>query len=303
MAIEANNLVKRFGTITAVDGVTFEVKSGEFFGFLGPNGAGKTTTIHMLCTLLKPTSGSARIKGYDCTREARDVRNAIGLVFQETTLDKDLTVYENLLLTCYLYNLKRREAQGRIGEIMKVLEIADRRGDLVKTLSGGLKRRVDIARGILHHPRVLFLDEPTIGLDPQARIAIWDMIDRLREQQHMTVFLTTHYLDEAERCDRVAIIDHGKIIALGSPEELKRTIRGEVIHLKTTDDPGVEEEIRKQFETVTKRTQEGLFLEVDSAETFLPPLLRSLGGKILAINITRPSLNDVFIHLTGRAIR
>jgi len=303
LAIEAKGLVKRFGVTTAVDGVTFEVKAGEFFGFLGPNGAGKTTTIHMLCTLLKPTSGSARVNGYDCATEARHVRNAIGLVFQETTLDKDLTVQENLLLTCYLYNMKRHEARERIGAILKVLELTDRRDALVKTLSGGLKRRVDLARGLLHRPKILFLDEPTLGLDPQARVTIWDLIDRLREQEHMTIFLTTHYLDEAERCDRVAIIDHGRISALGSPETLKRTIKGEVIHLKTTDDPRVEDEIRRQFAVVTKRTQDGLLLEIDSAETLLPRLLSSFGGKILSINITRPSLNEVFIHLTGRAIR
>lgn len=303
VAIEAKDLVKRFGLATAVDGVSFEVKSGEFFGFLGPNGAGKTTTIHMLCTLLQPTSGSAKINGYDVVTHALEVRWSIGLVFQETTLDKDLTAYENLLFTCYLHHMKRREAEERIEEILKVMDLVDRRNDLVKKLSGGLKRRLDIARGILHRPKVLFLDEPTIGLDPQARIATWAFIDRLRTEEEMTIFLTTHYLDEAERCDRVGIIDYGKLIALGSPSELKKMIKGEVVQLRTTEDQELRDEIKRRFGVAIQRTEEGLFLEVESGEAFLPQLFQAFGDQILSVNINRPSLNDVFIHLTGRGIR
>lgn len=303
VAIEVKDLVKRFGPVMAVNGVSFEVKSGEFFGFLGPNGAGKTTTIHMLCTLLRPTSGSATINGYDVVTQALQVRWSIGLVFQETTLDKDLTVYENLLFTGYLHHMTRREAEARIEETLKVMDLFDRRNDLVKKLSGGLKRRLDIARGILHRPKVLFLDEPTIGLDPQARIALWTFIEQLRAEEKMTIFLTTHYLDEAERCDRVGIIDYGKLIALGSPSELKRMIKGEVVQLRTTDDQKLQEEIKKRLGVATKRTEEGLFLEVESGEAFLPQLFQAFGRRILAVNINRPSLNDVFIHLTGRGIR
>ncbi|MFN3476895.1 MAG: ATP-binding cassette domain-containing protein [Candidatus Methylomirabilales bacterium] len=303
VAIEVKDLVKRFGPTIAVDGVSFEVKSGEFFGFLGPNGAGKTTTIHMLSTLLRPTSGSAKINGYDVATQALQVRWSIGLVFQETTLDKDLTVYENLLFTCYLHHMTGRKAEERIEETLKVMDLMDRRNDLVKKLSGGLKRRLDIARGILHRPKVLFLDEPTIGLDPQARIAIWAFIERLRAEEEMTVFLTTHYLDEAERCDRVGIIDYGKLIALGSPSALKRMIKGEVVQLKTTEDQKLQDEIKRRFGVATKRTEEGLFLEVESGEVFLPQLFQAFGSRILSVNINRPSLNDVFIHLTGRGIR
>jgi ABC-2 type transport system ATP-binding protein len=303
LAIEVKDLVKKYDTITAVNGISLEVKPGEFFGFLGPNGAGKTTTIHILCTLLKPTSGVVRINGYDCVTQALQVRSSIGLVFQETTLDRELTVYENLLFNCYLYNLKKRVAEDRITEILEISGLKDRKHQSIMKLSGGMRRNLDIARGILHRPKVLFLDEPTIGLDPQARIHIWDFIDGLRKQEEMTVFLTTHYMEEAEKCDRIGIIDHGQIIALGTPAELKRTIKGDVVHLRTKQDPEIEQAIRKQFNLTTKRTPEGIFLQVDSGETFLSLLFKTFGDQIQAININRPSLNDVFIHLTGREFK
>lgn len=303
IAIETKDLVKKYDSITAVNGISLEVRSGEFFGFLGPNGAGKTTTIHILCTLLRPTSGICKINGFDCVTQALQVRNSIGLVFQETTLDRELTVYENLIFNCYLYNLKKKVAETRIEEILKISGLRERKHQSIMKLSGGMRRNLDIARGILHRPKILFLDEPTIGLDPQARIHIWNFIDELRKQEEMTIFLTTHYLEEAEKCDRIGIIDHGQLIALGSPAELKRTIQGDVIHLRTTRDLEIEQAIQKQFSLPTKRTQDGIFLEVDSGETFMPLLFKTFGDQIQAININRPSLNDVFIHLTGREFK
>lgn len=303
IAIEIKDLVKKYDSVTAVNGIALEVRSGEFFGFLGPNGAGKTTTIHILCTLLKPTSGIVKINGYDCVTQALQVRSSIGLVFQETTLDRELTVYENLIFNCYLYNLKKRVAEARIEEILKISGLKERKYDSIKKLSGGMRRNLDIARGILHRPKILFLDEPTIGLDPQARIHIWNFINELRKQEEMTVFLTTHYMEEAEKCDRIGIIDHGQLIALDSPAELKRTIQGDVIHLRTDRDPEIEQAIQKQFGLTTKRTREGIFLKVDSGEAFMPLLFKAFGDQIQAINIHRPSLNDVFLHLTGREFR
>ncbi len=303
VAIEAAQLVKRFGPIIAVDGVSFEVPSGEFFGFLGPNGAGKTTTIHMLCTLLKPTSGSVRVNGQDCVVDAQKVRRSIGLVFQETTLDKDLTSHENLLFSCYLHGMKRSVAEQRIGELLEMFGLRDRKDELVKRLSGGMKRVLDIARGILHRPKILFLDEPTIGLDPQARLRIWKLLEESRQRENMTLFLTTHYIEEAEGCDRVAIIDHGKIIALGGPDELKQTIKGEAIQLRTTDDAHLEAEIGRILKLPVTRTEEGIFFAVESGERVLPLLYKYFGERILSTNINRPSLNDVFLHLTGREIK
>ena len=303
MAIEVHDLVKRYGPIVAVDGVNFQVSSGEFFGFLGPNGAGKTTTIHMLCTLLKPTSGRISVGGYDCVAEALEVRRSIGLVFQETTLDKDLTSYENLLFSCYLHGMKRRVAEERIGKLLELFGLTDRRAELVKRLSGGMKRVLDIARGILHRPKILFLDEPTIGLDPQARLRIWDFLNELRQREGTTVFLTTHYIEEAEGCDRVAIIDHGKIIALGRPDELKQTIAGEVIQIRTTNDAHFEEEIGRMLKLPVRRTEEGIFFAIQSGETVLPLLYKHFGEQIISTNINRTSLNEVFLQLTGREIR
>jgi ABC-2 type transport system ATP-binding protein len=221
-AIEARDLVRRFATIDAVRGVTFEVAQGETFGFLGPNGAGKSTTISMLCTLLSPTSGVARVAGYDVVAERAEVRKRIGLVFQDTTLDDYLTAQENLRFHAELYGVPRSQTGPRIDDVLEMVGLANRRDSLVRTFSGGMKRRLEIARGLLHSPRVLFLDEPTVGLDPQTRTHIWGYIDELRDREAITIFLTTHYMDEAERvAGRIAVIDHGRIVALGSSAELK----------------------------------------------------------------------------------
>ena len=221
-AIAASGLGKDFGAIRALDRLDLEVGEGEFFGFLGPNGAGKTTTVHLLATLLTPSRGRGWVAGHDIARASLEVRRSIGLVFQDTTLDRDLTIEENLRFAARLWNLPRRRAEPRIAELLDHWELGERRHDPVRTLSGGMRRRVDIARGILHEPRVLFLDEPTAGLDPRARRALWDMIGALRQASGLTVFLTTHYVEEAEPCDRVAVLDRGRLAALGSPVELKR---------------------------------------------------------------------------------
>ena len=221
-AIEARGLGKDFGAVRALDRLDLEVREAEFFGLLGPNGAGKTTTVHLLATLLTPSCGSARVAGHDICADGLAVRRSIGLVFQETTLDRDLTIEENLRFAARLWNLPRDEAAPRIDGLLRQFGLEERRRDLVRTLSGGMRRAADIARGILHEPRVLFLDEPTAGLDPRARRSLWDLIGTLRASSGLTVFLTTHYVEEAEPCDRVAVMDHGRLAALGTPAELKR---------------------------------------------------------------------------------
>src|SRR5574337_1161224 len=233
--ITVNNLSKQFKSLKAVDDISFSVEEGEVFGFLGPNGAGKTTTINILCTLLSPTSGTAEIAGYDCVTSPDRVRSAIGLIFQDTTLDAGLTAYENLKFHAYLYNLDRKLTEKRIDAMLEVVELQGRKHDLIKNFSGGMKRRLEIARGLLHYPRVLFLDEPTIGLDPQTRNTIWAFIDTLRKKEKITVFMTTHYMEEAENCGRIAVIDHGRIIALDTPARLKEMVHGDIIHLATAD--------------------------------------------------------------------
>ncbi len=301
--IRVRGLTKRYDSVLAIKGIDLEVEKGEFFGFLGPNGAGKTTTINILCTLLKPTSGRAMVNGFDCYEEPHMVRSSIGLVFQEYTLDNDLTAYENLIFHCYLYNMTRKEADRRIGEILEVVDLWDRKDELVRRFSGGMKRRLEIARGLLHRPKVLFLDEPTLGLDPQTRVNIWDFIERLRKMEDITVFLTTHYMDEAEGCDRVAIIDRGEIIALGSPDELKRRLEGDTVYLRTSDDRKAKRLIEERFHIKVGTFGSGLVFQVKGGERFIPKLFNGLPVDIVSVNVKRPSLNDVFIALTGREIR
>jgi ABC-2 type transport system ATP-binding protein len=301
--IDVQNLSKQFKTLKAVDDISFSVHEGETFGFLGPNGAGKTTTISILCTLLIPTNGTARIAGYDCAQNPDDVRKAIGLIFQDTTLDTGLTAYENLKFHAYLYNLDRKLTERRIDEMLTVVELQNRKHDLIKNFSGGMKRRLEIARGLLHYPRVLFLDEPTLGLDPQTRNTIWDFINTLRKKEKITVFMTTHYMEEAENCDRIAIIDHGKIISLDTPAELKQVVQGDVIHLLTTDNSRAAEEIFKRFHITAREENSGLLIETEKGDEFIPRLIHALPIQTLSVSLKKPTLNDVFLKLTGRTIR
>lgn len=299
--IEIKGLVKDFGPIRAVDGISLSVDEGTIFGFLGPNGAGKTTTINILCTLLSPTSGTAMLGGYDCVREPEKVRREIGIVFQDTTLDKDLTAYENLSFHAYLYNVPRREIKARVGDALEFVGLSDRKDDAVKKFSGGMKRRLEVARGLIHRPRVLFLDEPTLGLDPQSRANLWEFVTELPRKHNMTVFMTTHYMDEAEVCDRIAIIDAGKIIAEGSPDELKKGAGGEVLFIESRDNDKAEFILKERLGLSAVRKNGGLSLPF-TAEA-VSETVKALGEDIISLRVERPSLNDVFLRLTGKAIR
>jgi ABC-2 type transport system ATP-binding protein len=302
-AIEALDLVRRFGTIDAVRGVSFEVAQGETFGFLGPNGAGKSTTISMLCTLLNPTSGVARVAGHDVVADRAEVRKRIGLVFQDTTLDDYLTAQENLRFHAELYGVPRAQTGPRIDDVLKMVGLVERRDSLVRTFSGGMKRRLEIARGLLHSPRVLFLDEPTVGLDPQTRSHIWNYIDELRRREAITIFLTTHYMDEAEHCDRIAIIDEGRIVVEDTPEQLKAMVGRDRVQISTDDDPAAIATLRERFSLDATMSEGTVAFYVAAGEVFVPRLFAGLGLTIRSVSIARPTLDDVFMNYTGRTIR
>jgi len=301
--IKVENLVKRFGELVAVDNVSFSVAPGEIFGFLGPNGAGKTTTINILCTLAKPTSGRAVIDGFDVVHHQSQVRQSIGLVFQDPSLDERLSGLQNLRFHALVYNMPVSVREQRIEQVLRMMELWDRRKGEVRTYSGGMKRRLELARGLLHHPKVLFLDEPTLGLDPQTRNRIWEYILELRQREGTTIFLTTHYMDEAEKADRIAIIDYGKIVAMDTPEKLKAIVGKDIISVKTDDNDRAAEEIRLRYRIEVRHDSNGLTFEVASGEEFIPAFIKGLGTKILSISLRRPSLDDVFLKLTGREIR
>ncbi len=301
-AIEARGLTRLFGEVVAVDHVDLEVGQGEVFGFLGPNGAGKTTTISMLTTLLEPTEGSAKVGGFDIETDGEGVRSSIGIVFQEQSLDERLTARENLDFHAVLYHLSSGEREKKIPEALELVDLADRADDLVERFSGGMKRRLEIARGLLHTPKILFLDEPTIGLDPQTRRAVWDHIVRLKEQTGITIFMTTHYMEEAEFCDRIAIIDHAKVVALDSPEGLKSQVGGDVVTVTSPDPGSVAEYLAGAG--LDPQTKEGeVRVEVADGARFIPLLAREFTGIIEGIELRRPTLDDVFVNLTGRTIR
>jgi len=301
--IKVENLVKRFGELVAVDGISFSVAPGELFGFLGPNGAGKTTTINILCTLSKPTSGRATINGFDVVHQRNRVRHSIGLVFQDPSLDEHLSGLQNMRFHAMVYNMPASIREQRIEQMLTMVELWDKRNSEVRTYSGGMKRRLEVARGLLHHPKVLFLDEPTLGLDPQTRNRIWEYILELRKLEGTTIFLTTHYMDEAAKADRIAIIDYGKIIAMDTPGKLKEIVGKDIISVKTDANDRAAEEIKLRYQIEARRDGEGLTFEVANGEEFLPNFVREFGIKILSINLRRPSLEDVFIKLTGREIR
>lgn len=301
-AVEARGLGKTYGNITAVGGVDLYVAPGEFFGLLGPNGAGKTTTIHMLTTLLRPTQGSAAVAGMDVMRFPLGVRQRIGIVFQETTLDLELTAEENLRFVARLYGLNTRESAERVNELIFLFGLEARRHDRVRTFSGGMRRALDLARGLLHRPAVLFLDEPTLGLDPVQRRTIWKYLHALRERESTTLFVSTHYLEEADGCDRVAIIDRGRIVVAGAPEQLKRTYGEEILEI---DADGVDGALIAEIEALTGRAPEvtprGLRLSVDGVEKFFPVVVPLLGASLKSASVRRPTLEDVFVAVTSRA--
>jgi ABC-2 type transport system ATP-binding protein len=302
-AIKVENLQKRFGAVEAVQGVDFEVAAGETFGFLGPNGAGKSTTINMLCTLLRPTGGRAEVAGYDVSTQRDDVRREIGLVFQDMTLDTYLSAAQNLRFHGQLYGVPADRLESRMRQVLELVGLWDRRDKDVETFSGGMKRRLEIARGLLHSPRVLFLDEPTVGLDPQTRASIWEYLDELRRQENLTIFLTTHYMDEAEHCDRIAIMDAGRIVALDTPQALKAEIGTDRVRLETDDAEAAAAAIKRQFDLEATIAGGALVLQVPDGERFVPTLLAQLGVPVRSVSVTRPTLDDVFMTFTGRTIR
>ncbi len=301
--ITVSGLVKRYGTVEAVRGIDLSVSRGEIFGFLGPNGAGKSTTISVLCTLLKPTAGTATVAGLDVNRDPDGVRARIGLVFQDPSLDIQLTARENLLFHAMAYGVPRAQRKERIAQALTTVDLTDRADALVSTFSGGMKRRLEIARGILHHPEVLFLDEPTQGLDPQTRAKVWEHLREIRASTGLTVFMTTHYMEEAEWCDRIAIIDHGRIVALGSPDELKGQVGGDIVVLSTADNARAVDEIAVALGVTALVDGDHLRLEVPDGSAFVPRLIVALSMPVLNVSVRRPSLDDVFLKLTGRAIR
>jgi len=308
-AIRVEGLTRRFNSFVAVDGISFSVKSGEVFGLLGPNGAGKTTTINMLSTLLKPSSGYAEVAGFDIAKSRDDVRRSIGIVFQEPALDDKLTGRENLEFHTMMYGLGRDERKKRVNEVLELVELSDKADILVENYSGGMKRRLEIARGLTHRPRVLFLDEPTLGLDTQTRRHIWEYIKELNEKSNVTIILTTHYMEEADfLCDRIAIIDHGKIITMGTPEELKDVIGGDVISMEVgTNIEGLKSRMERLEWIRAMSSHDGLLeLTVEKGERRIPELVaiaQSVGAEVSSISMHEPSLEDVFIYFTGKNIR
>lgn len=299
--IKIRNLVKKYGNLTAVDNLTLDINENEVFGLLGSNGAGKTTTIHMLATLLKPTSGTATVNGYDITNQPAKVRASIGIVFQAPSSDDMLTGYENLHLHAMLYSVPRHTRKQRIEEVLELVGLTERKHDQVKTYSGGMRRRLEIARGLLHKPKVMFLDEPTLGLDPASRESMWKYVRRLVEEEKVTIILTTHYMEEADMlCDRIAIIDKGRIVALDTPAKLKAGLGGDIVRIKTKKFMQQDIDKIRQFSFVHKLQQSDgfLVLSVDNAKRDLPVLLQNVEAE--SAEFTSPTLNDVFIQLTGR---
>jgi ABC-2 type transport system ATP-binding protein len=302
-AIKVAGLTKNYGEIEAVRGIDFEVPVGETFGFLGPNGAGKSTTIKMLCTLARPTSGSARVAGHEVTAERDAVRRNIGLVFQDTTLDNYLTGAQNLRFHAALYGVPAAAVEPRMRQVLEMVGLWERRDSVVMTYSGGMKRRLEIARGLLHAPHVLFLDEPTVGLDPQTRASIWEYIGELKSREDITIFLTTHYMDEAEHCDRIAIIDHGKIVAIDTPEALKASVGKDRVQIHTADDQAAIAVLAREFGIEAAMHEGAVTFSVSSGEQFVPRLFAGMPVPIKSVSVSRPTLDDVFMSYTGSTIR
>jgi len=306
--ISVEDLTRRFKDFTAVNRVSFQVYEKEIFGFLGPNGAGKSTTIKMLCTLLKPSGGKASVAGFDVVTQADAVRSNIGIVFQDTSLDSGLTAMENLQFHCMMYHIPKDERAQRMSDVLELMELTEHKDRIVKTYSGGMRRRLEIARGLLHEPRLMFLDEPTVGLDPQTRNYIWQYVRQLRERHNTTIFMTTHYMEEAENCDRIAIIDHGVIVALDTPNALKKLVGEDQVTLATQDNPQAAQMIEAVYGFPVNVKDGHVVFQVSEADRFVPRLLAELPRHsadlvIESLQIRRPSLEDVFLKLTGRTIR
>jgi ABC-2 type transport system ATP-binding protein len=300
--IETKNLTKKFGSLTAVDRLSMQIRDGEIFGLLGPNGAGKTTTLSMLSTLTQPTSGSATVDGHDVRREASRVRRSIGFVFQDPSSDDTLTGRENLYLHGLMYGVKGSEINKRMDYVLGLVNLRDRQREFVKNYSGGMRRRLELARGLLHEPKVLFLDEPTLGLDPQTRIHLWTYIKKLSTEKKVTIIITTHYMEEAEMlCDRVAIIDRGKVVVMGTPDDLKKRVGGDIITLKAkAPDMAAVKRLRYVRKAVERDGE--LVLTVNNASAHLQEILGRV-GRVESVELRSPTLNDVFLRYTGRRMR
>lgn len=307
--LKVEGLTKVFNhALTAVDHVSFSVKHGEIFGFLGPNGAGKTTTINMLITILKPTAGTASVLGFDIAKQDNDVRNSIGVVPQEYTADEDLTGMENILLCADLYGIPHATAKERAADLLKLVELTEFKDKKVQTFSGGMRRRLELACGLINRPRLLFLDEPTLGLDVQTRTATWNYIKTLKKEFGMTLFMTTHYLEEADTlCDRVAIIDHGKIIVVGTPEALKQGLGGDVITLGIKENVDVTHLIESVEHVKEVKKENGLYrIKAEAGEVTAPLIIEALrekGHTVTKLSLTEPTLNEVYLEFTGKSLR
>ena len=299
--IEVKNFTKKYDSFVAVDNISFNVEKGTVFGFLGPNGAGKSTTINTLCTIVDKTEGSLKINGHDVTEQKSQVRNDIGIVFQESTLDGKLTVEENLKLHCDFYNVPKNEVRERIAFVLELVDLQEWRKAPVNSLSGGMKRRVEIARGLVHYPKVLFLDEPTTGLDPQTRVNIWDYINKLQKQKNITIFLTTHYMDEAEICSKVAIIDHGKIVAFDTPYNLKKQYTSTVMKIKTCENERLAQHLKDH--STKYKFEDDLFTAYSSELNESLEIISKFRAYISDVEINKGTLNDVFLVITGKEIR
>ncbi len=300
--LQTNHLHKKYGSLVAVDDLNFSVEEGEIFGLLGPNGAGKSSTLMMLTTLLKPTTGTAIVNGFDIVKQPAQVRGSIGIVFQDPSSDDTLTGYENLKLHGMLYHMPAALREKRIHEVLELVDLSDRKKDLVKKYSGGMRRRLEIARGLMHHPKILFLDEPTVGLDPQTREHIWHYISTLSKQEKISIILTTHYMEEAELlCQRIAIVDYGKIKALDTTDNLKKVVAGDVVNLEVAK-PDLEVFRQLPFVKKAEASQAKVTLTVLDAKEHLQEILQT-AGEVRSVEVHVPTLNDVFLHYTGRAIR
>jgi ABC-2 type transport system ATP-binding protein len=297
--ISVQNLIHRYDERVALDGVSFEVRNAELFGLLGPNGSGKTTLFRILSTLMLPTSGRAVIQGFDAATNPSALRRHIGVVFQAQSNDPKLTAYENLWHQGHLYGLRGAGLTSRITEILARVGLADRANDAVEKFSGGMERRVELAKGLLHRPSVLLLDEPTTGLDPGARRDLWQYLAQLRDQEQVTVIVTTHLMEEAERCDRLAILNQGKLVALGTPTELTREIGGDVILLETADPESLAQRIRNRFPVDATVMDRHVRLEIENGHRFVPDVVEAFPGEIQSLSVSKPTLEDVFIHRTG----